>query len=123
MDWDIDPPAVGKVLQTTAQQATAFEGHAKEYADYAQQAVTGAQATFVGQAVVEVLTFYKDAWRDIADQIDASLTGAKDATVAYLNGQHEMALNAQRNATDAAGKRQAAEAKAARQRKRGYRAE
>jgi hypothetical protein len=112
MDWDIDVNQVATVLQTTADKASGFEPVGKNYADYAERAVRQAQATLVGQAVADVLMHYQDAWMDIIDQTNASLTGAKDATMAYINGQQEMALNAQRAATDAPGKRRAAESKA-----------
>ena len=112
MDWDINVDAVANVLQTTGEKASGYEAVAKGYADYAERSVRQAQATLVGQAVADVLAFYQDAWQDIIDQTNASLTGAKDATIAYVNGQEEMALNAQRNATDAPGKRRAAESRA-----------
>ena len=112
MDWDINVEAVAGVLQGTADKATGFDAVAKSYADYAERSVRQAQATLVGQAVADVLMFYQDAWQDIIDQTNASLTGAKDATIAYVNGQQEMALNSQRNAVDAPGKRRAAESRA-----------
>jgi len=112
MDWDIDVDAVANVLQSTGEQASGYEAVAKGYADYAERSVRQAQATLVGQAVADVLMFYQDAWQDIIDQTNASLTGAKDATIAYVNGQQEMALNSQRNAVDAPGKRRAAESRA-----------
>ncbi|GAA1582956.1 DUF6507 family protein [Kribbella karoonensis] len=109
MDWDIDPQAVAKVLQKAGGEAAGFEPVAKDYADYAERSVRQTQATLVGQACADVLTYYQDAWTDLIGQVNASLNGAKEATLAYVHGQEEMALNAQRNATDAAGKRRAAE--------------
>ena len=41
---------------------------------------------------------YNRSFNAIAGQIIASMTGAKDATLAYLDGHYEMALNAQRGA-------------------------
>ncbi|WP_405059491.1 DUF6507 family protein [Kribbella sp. NBC_01505] len=112
MKWDINVDQVAKTLQTTAEKAAGFETVGKNYADYAERAVRQAQATLVGQAVADVLTHYQNAWQDIIEQTNASLTGAKNATMAYIQGQDEMALNAQRAAVDAPAKRRAAETKA-----------
>lgn len=111
MDWDIDPQAVVKVLQRAGGQAKRFEPITKDYADYAERSVRQTQATLVGQACADVLGHYQDAWQDIVGQINASLNGAKEATLAYVHGQEQMALNAQKNATDAAGKRRTADKK------------
>ncbi|MEU4195294.1 DUF6507 family protein [Kribbella sp. NPDC026611] len=112
MKWKIQVDQVRTVLLATADKAGGLEPVAKEYADYAERAVRQSQATLVGQAVADFLTHYQDAWRDFSDQVNASLAGARDATMAYVHGQEEMALNAQRAAGDAPAKRRAAEAKA-----------
>lgn len=109
MDWDIKPMQVAEVLKATAEKAQGFDGVSKDYAEHAENAVRQARMTLVGQACGDVITHYKDAWPDIVEQIQASLTGARDATIAYVNGQNEMALNAQRRAVDAPQQRRRAE--------------
>jgi hypothetical protein len=121
--WKIEVNQVRTVLQRTADKASELEPLSKEYADYAERAVRQSQATLVGQAVADFLTHYQDAWQDFSDQVSASLVGARDATLAYVKGHEEMALNAQWAAADAPAKRRAADAKAiadndARQRRR-----
>ena len=52
---------------------------------------------------------YNRSFNAIAKQVIASMTGAKDGTVAYLDGHYEMALNAQRGATGAFDKQRKAD--------------
>jgi hypothetical protein len=99
-DWDIDPEGVSQVLQATYDEATKLETYAGNYGSYLQGAA-GNAGGMIADALNGFAITYNGSFNAIAAQIIASLTGAKDATIAYLDGHYEMALNAQRNANGA----------------------
>jgi hypothetical protein len=103
VDWDIDIEGVNKVLTDTVTEVEPFDGLVTTYGDNLKAIMTGLDYdifTIVAVAVGE----YSEHWAPIleaaATQVGASLTGAHDAVTAYMEGQEEMALNAQQNASD-----------------------
>ncbi|WP_410791751.1 DUF6507 family protein [Kribbella sp. C-35] len=96
-DWDIDPEGVSQVLQATYDQALNLETYAGNYASYLQGAA-GNAGGMIADALNGFAIAYNGSFNAIAAQIIASMTGAKDATIAYLDGHQEMALNAARGA-------------------------
>jgi hypothetical protein len=104
--WDIDPVGVRGVLETTIEAAKGIEGWGKGYSGHLQSAAESAgtlymqsgerpEAGLVGAALGE---FAEKTQTDIAYVVaraTSSIQGASDATVAYVNGDIEMAEEAQ----------------------------
>jgi hypothetical protein len=107
-DWDIDPAGVSQVLQATYDRSLDLETHAGNYGSYLQGAA-GNAGGMIADALNGFAISYNRSFNAIAAQVIASMTGAKDATVAYLDGHYEMALNAQRGATGAFDKQHKAD--------------
>jgi uncharacterized protein DUF6507 len=101
--WDIDPQGVKTALEATHTAALPMQDHATAYGA-AVEAVFPEVGDRVAYNLSEFATHYQHAFSDITAQVIASLNGAADATVAYMNGQQNMALAAQRNSRDAAYK-------------------
>ncbi|GAB2645490.1 DUF6507 family protein [Kribbella swartbergensis] len=101
MDWDIDVEGVNKVLTDTSTAAQPFDALAKSYGDNLTAIMEGLNYdvfTVVAVAVSEYAQHWAPTLDAAAKQVGASLTGAQNAVMAYMNGQEEMALNAQRAA-------------------------
>jgi hypothetical protein len=101
VDWDIDVPGVSKVLTDTQTAAQPFDGLAKQYGDNLTTIMNGLNYdvfTVVAAAVGEYAQHWGQTLESAAKQIGASLTGAQNAVMAYMNGQEEMAINAQQAA-------------------------
>jgi hypothetical protein len=101
VDWDINPEGVQSVLQNTQTAAEPFDALAKTYGDDLTNIMNGLNYDIfvvVASAVGEYSAHWAPTLEAAAKQVGASLTGARDATMAYMNGQAEMAENAQRNA-------------------------
>ncbi|MFI6942929.1 DUF6507 family protein [Streptomyces sp. NPDC050418] len=111
--WDIRPQGVQGVLKTAGEtaggiekQATAFGEHLKSAATSAGTvAADGAEGADNGGLVALALSqFAEHAVKDIkfvAARAGKSLTGAVEATTAYLDGDLTMAAQAQREALGA----------------------
>ncbi len=107
--WDIDPVGVRGVLENTVDAAEGIETWGTGYSGHLESAAKSAgtlymmegekpEAGLVGAALAE---FAEKTQTDIAYVVaraTASIQGASDATVAYVNGDIEMAEEAQRNA-------------------------
>lgn len=103
MDWDIDVNGVNEVLKKTQSAAKPFDGLAKTYGDDLTNIMNGLNYDIfkvVASAVGEYSQHWAPSLEASAKQVGASLTGAQNATKAYMEGQAEMAQNAQRNARD-----------------------
>lgn len=101
MDWDIDVEGVNAVLTDTVTAAEPFDGLAKTYGTSLQAIADGLNYdvfTVVAAALGEYATHWSPTLEAAAKQVGASLTGAQNAVKAYMEGQNEMALNAQRAA-------------------------
>ncbi|TDD28017.1 hypothetical protein E1218_08780 [Kribbella turkmenica] len=101
MDWDIDVEGVNKVLTDTVNEAKPFDGLAKTYGTNLGAIVEGLNYdvfTVVAVAIGEYAQHWSPTLEAAAKQVGASLTGAQNAVKAYMEGQSEMALNAQRAA-------------------------
>jgi hypothetical protein len=96
--WDIDPAGVRGVVTRTTGEARAFEGQATTYADKMQSAVTASGSQIVGQALVDFATYRQTAFSDLTSTTSRVLTGAVEATLAYMHGDLQMAETAQKNA-------------------------
>ncbi|MGW5663768.1 DUF6507 family protein [Streptomyces sp. NPDC003758] len=112
--WDLKPQGIQGVLKTTGEAASHFEKQANAFGEHLTSAASSAGTISAdggggggdgkpqGGLVVLALSQYAEhATRDlqfIAARAGKSLQGAVDATTAYLNGDEQMAAQAQRKA-------------------------
>jgi hypothetical protein len=97
VDWKINPAGVQEVLTKTQTAAEPFDGLAKTYGDDLTNIMHGLDYDvfrIVGGAIGEYSAHWAPILEGAAKQVGASLTGAQNATLAYMNGQQEMARNA-----------------------------
>jgi len=101
VDWDVDVPGVNSVLKKTQAAAKPFDGLAKSYGDDLTDIMNGLNYDIfkvVASAVGEYSKHWAPTLEASAKQVGASLTGAMNATKAFMAGQEEMVQNAQRAA-------------------------
>lgn len=111
--WDLKPQGISHVLQTTGDTASNLEKHAKAFGDHLTSAASsagtisaegggqGGEKAQGGLVALALSQYAEHATKDlqfIAARAGKSLQGAVDATTAYLNGDLEMAAEAQRKA-------------------------
>lgn len=111
--WDLKPQGIQGVLKTTGETAGKIESYAKAYGKHLTSAATsagtitaedggeGGEKAGGGLVALALSQYAEHATTDlkfIAARAGKSLTGAVDATTAYLNGDLEMAAESQRKA-------------------------
>jgi hypothetical protein len=102
--WNINPNEVGGVLSATAVHigeeggSEGLVGHMAEIEDSVTGISTAADSTPVSIALGEFAGHYFGVMGEMVGLTISAITGASDATTAYVNGNHEMALEAQANA-------------------------
>lgn len=100
--YRIDPAGVQRVLERTGQAAEGFETDLQPLPGYVEAA---AGACGNSGAIVPALDlFFTEQGKQmkaIGQQVNACLTGAVAATKAYIDGDVEMMLTYQRNASQA----------------------
>jgi hypothetical protein len=99
--WDVDPVGVRTVLQNTETVAKEFEGQITTLNTGMEGAATQSSSEIVTSALGGYL---ESATADIAfvfTRTGACMGGAAQATNAYLDGDLEMAANAQASASAA----------------------
>lgn len=109
--WDIDTGGVRGVLSRTGEAAGKLEGQATSYSGHMESAASSAgtigagaeapQVGLVGAALAEFAKATQDTLMFVGARAGKSLTGAVDATTAYVNGNLDMAADAQREALKA----------------------
>lgn len=129
MDWDIDVEGTYKVLTDTAAAAEPFNELLTAYNESLTALMHGTTYVVLGagdrragarggpnflagdvaalgclNVVTAAIGEYAEHWastlEDAATQVTASLTGAQNAVLAYMEGQEGMAMNAQRAAAN-----------------------
>ncbi|MBH5336309.1 hypothetical protein IHE55_16610 [Streptomyces pactum] len=115
-NWDIDPPGVRGVVLKTGEVARAIEGHGKTLSALVESAAASAGTIMADSVpaqdrqggmgpVAGALAAYFQARGSqlafLAARAGQSLQGAVEATTAYVNGDLEMAADAQRKALTA----------------------
>ncbi|MEV0799995.1 DUF6507 family protein [Kribbella sp. NPDC050281] len=101
MDWDIDVAGTSKVLTDTQTAAEPFNKLSKDYGDKLTNLITPLKYdafAVVAVAIGEYAQHWQPTIEAAAKQVGSSLTGASNAVKAYMNGQHDMVLNAQQAA-------------------------
>ncbi|WP_406406722.1 DUF6507 family protein [Streptomyces sp. NBC_01643] len=111
--WDLKPQGIQGVLKTTGETAGKIESYAKSYGKHLTSAATsagtitaedggeGGEKAGGGLVALALSQYAEHATTDlkfIAARAGKSLTGAVDATTAYVNGDLEMAAESQRKA-------------------------
>ncbi|MDH6623413.1 hypothetical protein M2271_001200 [Streptomyces sp. LBL] len=112
--WDLKPQGISHVLKTTGDTASDLEKHAKAFGKHLTSAATsagtitaeggggeGGEKAAGGLVALALSQYAERASKDlqyVAARAGKSLQGAVDATTAYLNGDQEMAAEAQRKA-------------------------
>jgi hypothetical protein len=113
--WDLKPQGISSVLKTTGETASDLEKYAKAFGEHLTSAATsagtisaegggggeGGEKAAGGLVALALSQFAERASKDlqyVAARAGKSLQGAVDATTAYLNGDQEMATEAQRAA-------------------------
>ncbi|WP_406322167.1 DUF6507 family protein [Streptomyces sp. NBC_01637] len=111
--WDLKPQGIQGVLKTTGETAGKIESYAKSYGKHLTSAATsagtitaedggeGGEKAGGGLVALALSQYAEHATTDlkfIAARAGKSLTGAVDATTAYLDGDLEMAAESQRKA-------------------------
>jgi hypothetical protein len=119
--WDLKPQGIQGVLKTTGEVASKIQTHATSYGDHLTSAASSAgtisadagaggggggkgEEAVGGLVALALSQFAEHTTGDlkfIAARAGKSLTGAVEATTAYLNGDLEMAAEAQRKALGA----------------------
>ncbi|WP_307674870.1 DUF6507 family protein [Streptomyces sp. V4I2] len=113
--WDLKPQGISGVLKTTGETASDLEKYAKAFGEHLTSAATsagtisaegggggeGGEKAAGGLVALALSQYAERASKDlqyVAARAGKSLQGAVDATTAYLNGDQEMATEAQRAA-------------------------
>ncbi|MER5218438.1 DUF6507 family protein [Streptomyces sp. NPDC002838] len=117
--WDLNPQGISHVLKTTGETASNMEKYAKAFGKHLTSAATsagtvsaeggggggeGGEKAAGGLVALALSQYAERASKDlqfVAARAGKSLQGAADATTAYLNGDQEMAAEAQRNTLSA----------------------
>jgi hypothetical protein len=103
VDWNIDVEGTAQVLMDTATAAEPFNALLTTYGEKMGTLTQGLSwdvFSYVAAAVGGYAEHWAPTLNDAATQVGASLTGAQNALVAYMEGQETMAMNAQRNAAN-----------------------
>ncbi|MDG9716852.1 DUF6507 family protein [Streptomyces sp. DH24] len=110
--WDLKPQGISGVLKTTGETASKFETYGKNFGDHLTSAASsagtisaegggggGGEKAQGGLVALALSQYAERASKDlqfVAARAGKSLQGVVDATTAYLNGDQEMAAEAQR---------------------------
>jgi hypothetical protein len=110
--WDLKPQGISGVLKTTGERASKFETYGRNFGDHLTSAASsagtisaegggggGGEQAQGGLVALALSQYAEQASKDlqfVAARAGKSLQGVVDATTAYLNGDQEMAAEAQR---------------------------
>ena len=119
--WDLKPQGISTVLKATGEVASKLQTHATSYGNHLSSAASsagtisaegggssgggkGGEGAVGGLVALALSQFAEHTTPDlkfVAARAGKSLQGAVDATTAYLNGDLDMAAEAQRKALGA----------------------
>ncbi|GAA4943733.1 DUF6507 family protein [Actinoplanes utahensis] len=99
--WDISPNGVRGVLTRTQGVAMEFDGHMNNLNAAVQGAGAQCSSGIVGEAIAGFFESAKSNIEFVFTRTNACLNAAAQATNAYVDGDLEMAGNAQASATAA----------------------
>ncbi len=96
--WNLDPAGIKGVVERTGGEAKRFEGAAKTYGEALQGAAESSGSNLVASALAGFAEHHKPTLQAMAERAGRVLNGAVTATNAYLDGDLQMATNAQHDA-------------------------
>ncbi|SEF44209.1 hypothetical protein SAMN04489712_10134 [Thermomonospora echinospora] len=105
--WNIAPGEVANVVTTVggyigdADGGDGLVGQIEDFARHVEDAAMAASSMPIGTALKEYVTHTSPGLKGMVTKTASCVTGAVQATKAYINGDLEMAAEAQRNAVDA----------------------
>ncbi|MBA9006719.1 DUF6507 family protein [Thermomonospora cellulosilytica] len=105
--WDISPSEVGAVVTTVGGYVGDGEGgggligHIEDFASHVEEAATAAASMPIGTALQEYVAHTSPGLRGMVSKTASCIRGAVEATRAYVNGDLDMAAEAQRAAVNA----------------------
>ncbi len=99
--WNIDPPGVSGVVTRTGEVAKGFQTAATNYGNALEGAAQACGSEIVAGALVGFAEHNTAPMKAVVDRTTQALTGAVNATKAYIEGDLEMARTAQANAAAA----------------------
>lgn len=109
--WDVQPGGVYRTLESTGKVAEKLEGHGTSLSTHLENAAKhagtvdmngggGESGGIVGAALAQFMQAKQLQVQFLARRTVKSLEGAGAATAAYLQGDEEMAADAQREALE-----------------------
>jgi hypothetical protein len=103
--WDIQPAGVKSVVTKVGGHVTdghgggnTLEGELKNFGDHLQNAANAAASGPIGTALKEFVEHYSPGLKGMATKTGSCIKGAVDATKYYIQGDLEMAAEAQKKA-------------------------
>ncbi|MFY1705773.1 DUF6507 family protein [Micromonospora sp. WMMA1923] len=99
--WDISPDGVRGVLNRTQTAAAPFEGQMKSLNSALEGSAVQSSSEIVGKALQGFVTSIRPDLEFVFTRTGACVNAAAQATNAYVQGDLDMAANAQRSATAA----------------------
>lgn len=99
--WDIQPTGVQGVLTRTETVATEFDAQLQDLAAALEGGASNASSDIIAGAVEGFAASAKADIEFVLARTGSAMQGAVDATTAYVNGDLEMASNAQAGAAAA----------------------
>jgi hypothetical protein len=93
--WSIQPEGVIQVLKNVESEATELGSSLESMAGSLQAAAEGTQSGAISEALQGWMEVEGPNLKAVSQRINAAMTGAADATKAYIQGDLEMAANVQ----------------------------
>ncbi|HLU98102.1 MAG TPA: DUF6507 family protein [Thermobifida alba] len=100
--WDLNPGEINVVLQSVGNHVGGEDGEGglvgllDTFGTHVEEAGTACDSGPIGMALGEFMEEYTDKLKGMVDKSISAITGCSDATMAYVNGNLEMAAEAQR---------------------------
>jgi Family of unknown function (DUF6507) len=106
--WNIHPAGVKSVVTKVGGHVTdghgggdTLEHHLKDFGDHIEHAGTAAASSPIGTALKEFVEHYSPSLKGMASKTGSCIKGAVDATKFYIQGDLEMAAEAEKKAGQA----------------------
>ncbi|MEY9214296.1 hypothetical protein NI17_020515 [Thermobifida halotolerans] len=100
--WDLNPAEINTVLQAVGEHVGGEDGTGglvgllDDFGTHVEEAGTACASGPIGMALGEFMDEYTDKLKGMVDKSVSAVTGCSDATMFYVNGNLEMAAEAQR---------------------------
>lgn len=98
-EWDVSSVGVNGVLKKTGDEARGFQEATQTYVSGLENGAVSSGSQIVAAAITGFAEFNAPVLRSVVERVSRVLTGTVTATTAYLEGDLDMALEAQRSAS------------------------